>query len=132
MYYNSKGEKVSRAKWRQMYSAFKNRQELIAAGLMNRRDLFRMGLLSGAGFLVAKSGLSAWADWRSGGSGQCASPPTTPWTLPMPIMPTKQQTSISALSPAPTINPNTAVNPSTGMAYEGRTRAHHLITMSVG
>ena len=55
MYYNSKGEKVSRAKWRQMYSAFKNRQELIAAGLMNRRDLFRMGLLSGAGFLVANS-----------------------------------------------------------------------------
>ena len=130
MYYNSKGEKVSRAKWREMYSAFKNRQELIAAGLMNRRDLFRMGLLSGAGFLVAKSGLSAWADYRSGGSnGQCASPPTTPWTLPMPIMPTKQQTSISALSPAPTINPNTAVNPSTGMAYEGRTRAHQAPAM---
>src|SRR5919109_5041862 len=65
MYYNSKGEKVSRARFKEMYNAFKNRQELIAAGLMNRRDLFRMGLLSGAGFLVAKSGLSAWADWRS-------------------------------------------------------------------
>src|SRR5437588_7007413 len=100
MHYNSKGERVSRAKWREMYGALKNRQELIAAGLMNRRDLFRMGLLSTAGFLVAKSGLSAWADWRGGGgNGQCASPPTTPWTVPMPILPIKQQNNLCYFSP---------------------------------
>lgn len=136
MFYNSRGERVSHARWNEMYIAFKNRQELIKAGLMNRRDLFKMGLLSSAGLLVAKRGLStrAYADngWNGGGScqynnygcGQCASPQTTPWTLPMPVPPLKVPTQISALTPAPTINPNTAINPSTGLAYEGRTRAH--------
>jgi len=135
MYLNSKGEKVSRARWQEMYNAFKNRQELIKAGLMNRRDLFKMGLLSGAGLLVAKRGLSAQtvasSSWGGGGChydnngcGQCASPPTTPWTLNMPIPPIKQAISVSSLTPAPSVNPNTTVNPSTGLPYEGRTRAH--------
>jgi FtsP/CotA-like multicopper oxidase with cupredoxin domain len=119
MYYNSKGEKVSRAKFKEMYSAFRNRQELIKAGLMNRRDLFKMGLLSGAGYLVAKSGLSVRArtvsDSRN--NNQCASPATTPFTIQLPIMPVKQPIPVSSLSPAPTINPNTA-------GGEGRTRAH--------
>src|SRR5215475_6126965 len=66
MYYNSRGEKVSRAKFKEMYNALKNRQELFRAGLMNRRDLFKMGLLSSAGFLVAKSGLSTWAQTAPG------------------------------------------------------------------
>jgi FtsP/CotA-like multicopper oxidase with cupredoxin domain len=102
-----------------------NRQELIAAGLMNRRSLFKMGLLSSTGYLVAKSGLSAWAYGGGGSSsGQCASPAVTPFTLPLPIMPVKQPTSVSSLSPAPQINPNTSINPATGLPYEGRTRAH--------
>ena len=67
MYYNSRGEKVSRARWREMDDAFRNRQELIQAGLTSRRDLLRMGLLTGAGMLVAKNGLSSW------GSGGCRS-----------------------------------------------------------
>src|SRR5205807_3529890 len=84
MYYNSNGEKVSRARWKEMYNAFKNRQELVKAGLTSRRDLMRLGLLTGAGMLVAKTGLSsrAWAGtWGSGscrtgtsGCGTCASP----------------------------------------------------------
>jgi FtsP/CotA-like multicopper oxidase with cupredoxin domain len=109
-----------------MYTAFRNRQELIAAGLMNRRDLMKLGLLTSAGVLVPKRGLSAWAQTSSGsyGGGSTQSPPTTPWTMAMPIMPVKQATSLSALSPAPTVAPNTTINPATGLPYEGRTRSH--------
>ena len=46
MYYNVFGEKVSRARYREMLEAAKNRRELIAAGLTSRRDLFKMGLLT--------------------------------------------------------------------------------------
>ena len=128
MYFNSCGERVSRARWKAMYAAFQNRQELIKAGLMNRRDLLRMGLLSGAGLLVAKSGLSArgfqtTGGWFGGG-GQCASPATTPFTLPLPIPRVKQPVAWSSLTPAPSIAPNTAINPATGLKYEGRTRSH--------
>jgi FtsP/CotA-like multicopper oxidase with cupredoxin domain len=133
MYYNAVGERISRRRWKEMYRAFKNRQELIKAGL-DRRTLFNMGLLTGAGLLIAKNGLSsrAWADWGSGncqygtsGCGNCASPPTTPWTANMPIPPVKQPIAVSALTgPPPTIAPNNASNPATGLPYEGRTRAH--------
>ena len=41
-------------------TARRNRQEIVKAGL-NRRELFKMGLLTSGGYLVAKSGLSAWA-----------------------------------------------------------------------
>src|SRR5260370_32906040 len=58
MYYNVFGEKVSRARYREMLTAAKNRRELIAAGLTSRRDLFKMGLLTAGGTLVAKRGLS--------------------------------------------------------------------------
>jgi FtsP/CotA-like multicopper oxidase with cupredoxin domain len=129
MYFNGRGEAVSRARWKEMYQAFLNRQELIKAGLTSRRDLLRMGLLGGAGMLIAKNGLSSWGGgncrYGSTGCGTCASPPTTPWTLPMPIPPVKQGISVSSLTgPAPSINPNTAINPATSLPYEGRTRAH--------
>ena len=89
MYYNANGERVSRSRWKEMYQAFKNRQELIKAGF-TRRDLMRMGLLTGGGVLIAQNGLSsrAYASWGSGdcrhdnnGCGNCASPFTTPWTM---------------------------------------------------
>jgi FtsP/CotA-like multicopper oxidase with cupredoxin domain len=126
MYFNHRGERVSRARWKEMYQAFQNRQELVKAGLTSRRDLMRLGLLTAGGLLIPKRGLS-WGDnncrYGSTGCGNCASPPTTPWTMSMPIMPVKQTT--TALSgPAPSINPNLTINPATGMPYEGRTRAH--------
>src|ERR1700720_2766746 len=135
MYFNSNGEKVSRARWKEMYNAFKNRQELVKAGLTSRRDLMKMGLLTSAGMLIAKTGLSsrAWADtWGSGscysgssGCGTCASPTTRPWVMNMPVPTVKQPIALSALTgPAPTIAPNNSINPATGIAYEGRTRAH--------
>ena len=61
MYYNVFGEKVSRRRFKEMCNAAKNRRELIAAGLTSRRDLFKMGLLTSGGMLIAKSGLSARA-----------------------------------------------------------------------
>ena len=117
MYYNSLGEKVSRRRYREMLDAAKNRRELIAAGLTSRRDLFKLGLLTSGGLLLAKSGLSsrAWAQtpqFQQGvpnlcaGAGLPASPPTRSFVEPLPIMPTAQQ--VSSLSPAPTIAPNTA------------------------
>src|SRR5712691_10072790 len=116
MYFNARGGKVSRAQWKEMLTAMKNRQEIIAAGL-TRRDLLKMGLLTSAGMLVAKSGLSARVPDRCFfNCNQCASPATTPWVQPLPIMPIKQRVT-SALNPAPTIAPN-----NTG--GEGRTSDH--------
>jgi len=115
MYYNVFGEKVSRARYREMLEAAKNRRELIAAGLTSRRDLFKMGLLTAGGMLVAKTGLSsrAYGQTVNGGTNQLclpnnqpASPPTTPFIEPLPIMPIAQ--TVPSLTPAPTENPNTA------------------------
>jgi len=129
MYFNNRGERVSRARWKEMYEAFRNRQELIAAGLTSRRDLMKLGLITAAGTLVAKRGLSSWGGgdcrYGSSGCGTCASPVTTPWTMDMPIPPVKQAIPVGSLTgPAPTVNPNTAINPATGLPYEGRTRAN--------
>ena len=104
-------------------NAFRNRQELIAAGL-NRRDFLKMGLLTSAGLLVAKSGLSsrAYGDGGGGGGdggGTVASPPTRAFIEPMPIVSVKQP--VDSLSPAPTVDPNTA-------AGEARTRSHQAFT----
>jgi FtsP/CotA-like multicopper oxidase with cupredoxin domain len=115
MYYNVFGEKVSRARYRDMLVAAKNRRELIAAGLTSRRDLFKMGLLTAGGMLVAKSGLSsrAYGQTVNGGTNQMclpnnqpASPPTRAFIEPLPIMPIAQ--TVRSLTPTPTENPNTA------------------------
>src|SRR5262245_7785134 len=98
-------------------TAQRNRQEIIKAGL-GRRELFRMGLLTAGGYLVAKRGLSAWAD---DGGGDCAlgnSPATTPFIDPLripPLLPT-----VAALNPAVMRCPNNAINPATGLPFEGR------------
>ncbi len=115
MYYNSLGEKVSRRRYREMLNAANNRRELIAAGLTSRRDLFKMGLLSASGMLILKNGLSSRAfaqTFQQGipnlcaGAGLPASPPTRLFIEPLTIMPIAQ--TVSSLSPAPTIAPNTA------------------------
>ncbi len=119
MYYNVFGEKVSRARYREMQNAAKNRRELIAGGCFTRRDLMKLGLITGAGMLVAKSGLSA----RAGSflpQMQAASPHVTPFVDPMPFMPIKQ--TVPSLSPAPTVCPNTA-------AGEGRVDCHQALTL---
>ncbi|WP_437688325.1 multicopper oxidase family protein [Sorangium sp. So ce176] len=69
-----------------------NRQEIIQAGL-TRRDLIKMGLIAGSGFLVTKGGLSARAALSAPGS-----PPTEPFVQPLLIPPVAQPVS---LTPAP-------------------------------
>lgn len=119
MYFNVFGEKVSKARYKEMLNAAKNRRELIAAGLTSRRDLFKMGLLTAGGMLVAKSGLSARAQNppssganTSAGSNQLClpsnqtmSPTTKPFIDPLPIMPIARR--VSSLTPTPTTCPHT-------------------------
>ncbi len=117
MYYNVFGEKVSGARFREMVNAAKNRRELIAAGLTGRRDLLKLGLLTAAGTLAPIRGLSAQTlsptptQNPTGSNNVCvptnqpASPPTTPFVEPLPIMPTAQ--TVRKLNPAPSLCPNT-------------------------
>jgi len=127
--------KRNRRREREIRNAAKNRREIIAARL-SRRDLIKAGLLTSAGYLIQKNGLSARAQFSgggsfggsdcdrrwydgSGGNGTPVSPPTTPFVEPLPIPPIAQ--SVASLSPAPTVNPNTA-------AGEARTRPHQALT----
>src|SRR4029077_13637404 len=119
MYFNVFGEKVSRARYREMLNAAKNRRELIAAGLTSRRTLFKMGLLTAGGMLITQGGLSARAQTNPPSSGstnspgtnqlclpsnQTASPPTRAFVEPLVVMPLASQ--VSHLTPKPTENPN--------------------------
>lgn len=131
MYYNVFGERVSRARYKEMLNAAKNRRELIAAQF-SRRDMMKMGLVTSAGFLAPIGGLSSRAFAQQGipnlcaPGNQAASPPTTPFAVPLPILPIMQP--VASLSPAPTINPNTTLGPS-GLTIEGRTRPHQALTL---
>jgi FtsP/CotA-like multicopper oxidase with cupredoxin domain len=136
MYYNVFGEKVSRARYREMVNAAKNRRELIAAGLTSRRDLMKMGLLTAGGMLVAKKGLSARAYGQtqtnnppSSGSNtspgtnqncvpgnQTQSPVTRPFLDPLVVMPLAK--TVRSLSPTPTENPNTAAGEVRAAAFQ--------------
>src|SRR5258708_19174734 len=121
MYCNALGEKVSGARFREMENAAKNRRELIAAGLTSRRDLFKMGLLTGAGMLVPKLGLSARARSVIPAANQLASPTTRSFVQPLFIMP--NTTPVASLNPAPTIAPD-------NKAGEPRTRNHQGLALS--
>ena len=101
--------------------ALRNRQAILQEGL-SRRDLMKMGLLSGSGYLLLKDGLSSRASAK-GGAG-ALSPPLTPFVEPMPIMPVLPERPISELGPTPTNAPNRALNPATGLPFEGRTELH--------
>ena len=135
MYFNVFGEKVSKARYREMVNAAKNRRELIAAGLTSRRDLMKMGLLTAGGMLVAKSGLSARAQGlgqvspasngqnTSAGTqqncipgNQTQSPVTAPFMDPLVVMPLAQ--TVRSLSPAPTLNPNVAAGEVRAAAFQ--------------
>jgi FtsP/CotA-like multicopper oxidase with cupredoxin domain len=137
MYFNVFGEKVSKRRFKEMCEAANNRRELIAAGLTSRRDLFKMGLLTAGGMLVAKSGLSARAQTTvqtnqppsSGGNNtspgtnqncvpgnQTASPPTRAFIQPLNIMPVAR--TVRSLTPAPTENPNVGAGEVRAAAFQ--------------
>ncbi len=131
MYFNVFGEKVSPTRYKEMLNAAKNRRELIAANNYTRRDLLKLGLLTSAGMLAPLTGLSARV--TSGGvcvrpDNEPCSPPITPFVEPMPIMPVKQPLA-GPPSPAPMVAPNSAINPATGLPFEGRTRNHQALTL---
>src|SRR2546422_8794826 len=82
----------------------------------------KMGLITSAGLLVPKRGLSArWRNPREGiPDDNPVSPLTRAFVEPLPIMPIKQ--AVASLNPAPTVAPNTA-------GGEGRTRLHQALTL---
>src|SRR5215218_10457699 len=76
--------------------AQRNRQEIVNAKL-SRREMMRLGLLTSAGSLVVKGGLSSRA------FAQVVplippSPPSTPWVQPMPVIPIKTPLGQDALT----------------------------------
>jgi FtsP/CotA-like multicopper oxidase with cupredoxin domain len=64
----------------QQERAWLNRMDIINSKL-SRRDMFKYGLLTAGGILVAKSGLSI----RAAGAGTLVSPPTKAWADPLPV-----------------------------------------------
>src|SRR5260370_21594182 len=116
MYFNVFGQRVSRTKYKEMAAAAKNRRELIAAQL-SRRDLMKMGLLTGAGYLVSKEGLSARSKFPIP-LEQAASPPVTPFIEPLHSLPVKYP--VQVLQPAPSVTP---------LPHEGRTRPHQALNL---
>src|SRR5687768_16751112 len=100
--------KRNRRREKEKQIAANNRRELIAAGF-KRRDLLKMGLLTSAGMLIPKKGLSAHPLTRSGfvmDDDEPNSPPTTPFVENMPRLPVLPP--VATLTPAPTPTPNTA------------------------
>lgn len=110
-------------------TSWKNRQEIVKAGL-SRRDLFKMGIITSSGYLVHKSGLSAWADCNAGECEPGCSPPTLPFVDPLPFPPILPERNPATdpgftFSP-PNAVPNRNINPATGLPFEGRTQVHQF------
>jgi FtsP/CotA-like multicopper oxidase with cupredoxin domain len=100
--------------------AFRERQETVASGL-TRRDLMKMGMMTGTGVLVSQKGLS---HELLSPAALGALPPITPFVQPLRVLPVLPQRNVAELDPAPTINPNRAINPVTGLPFEGRSEPH--------
>lgn len=98
-----------------------NRQEIIAAGL-SRRELIRLGLIGGSGYLAFKHGLSQWASGVAFGARASTSPPTRAFVEPLTIPPVLKP--VSHLSgPAPRVDPQSG---------EGRRRPHQAFARFPG
>lgn len=98
-----------------------NRQEIVRARL-SRREMVRLGLLTSAGYLVSKRGLAARASY-DGGDDDCrpgSSPDTRAFIEPLPILPILPDHPTGELDPPPSEFPNNAINPATGLPFEGR------------
>jgi FtsP/CotA-like multicopper oxidase with cupredoxin domain len=105
--------------------AFDERLELVRAGF-TRRDLVRMGLMTGGGvggsLLLTEKGLAA----KGKGPGALGSlPPLAPFVQPLPILPRLPDRDRADLTPEPTREPNNqTTNPATGLPFEGRSEPH--------
>jgi FtsP/CotA-like multicopper oxidase with cupredoxin domain len=115
--------KRDRKREKDKQTAAKNRRELVAAGF-KRRDLMKMGLLTGAGMLIPKVGLSAHPLTSAGfRDDDPDSPPTASFVEDMPRLQVLQPVP-TLTGPPPQAAPNTNINPATGLPFEGRTVAH--------
>jgi hypothetical protein len=109
---------------RRALRAFAARQELVAAGL-TRRDLVKMGLMTGGGvgggLLVAEKGMA------KDGGGLGSLPPLAPFVQPLPILPVlpnRDPATDPGFAQPPTAAPNRAINPVTKLPFEGRSEPH--------
>jgi FtsP/CotA-like multicopper oxidase with cupredoxin domain len=118
--------KISKTRKKEQRNARKNRQEIAAAGL-SRRELFKMGLITSAGFLIPKKGLSARALNSAGVRDDCEeSPATTPFVEPLPTLANGGMvTNTTVNSFAECFPPPVAPCPS---PREGRTAPHQALT----
>ena len=127
--------KRNRRREREVQQALNNRLELVKEGF-TRRDLMKMGLMTGAGVLIPKIGLthaygqnlSAPLSSSSFSRSNCdignSPQPAQVFVDPMPIPPelparplTEPGLQFGAL---PQQFPNNAINPATGLPFEGR------------
>ncbi len=125
--------KRNRRKERETQQALNNRLELVKEGF-TRRDLMKMGLMTGAGVLIAKGGLTHAQTTSSFGGGGfgcfngcspgCSPQPNAVFTDPLPIIPELPARPLTdpglQFGAPPQLFPNTAINPATGLAFEGR------------
>jgi FtsP/CotA-like multicopper oxidase with cupredoxin domain len=133
--------KRNRRREREEQQALNNRLELVKEGF-TRRDLIRMGLMTGAGVLIPKSGLThaqtaQSSSWGGGGSyGDhnscyggcnvgCSPQPAQVFVDPLPIPPELPARSITdpglQFGVPPSLCPNNTPNPNNGnLPYEGR------------
>jgi len=128
---------ASKARLREAESARKNRLEIVKAlsqGTVSRRELFKWGLITGAGLIAPIHGLSpfvtrAYAD--DGGGIPTGAPPSPgtegeDFSQPMLRFEVLQRNPYAILNPVPTLEANTAlmpVDPLLGGSYgpiEGR------------
>ena len=127
--------KRNRRKEREVQQALNNRLELVKEGF-TRRDLMKMGLMTGAGILIPKAGLThaqVASDSFSRGSGcysnncdvGCSPQPAQVFVDPMPIPPELPARPLTdpglTFGAPPQICPNNAPNPNNGnLPFEGR------------
>ncbi|HVS80352.1 MAG TPA: multicopper oxidase domain-containing protein [Pyrinomonadaceae bacterium] len=122
--------KRNRRKEREVQQALNNRLELVKEGF-TRRDLIKMGLMTGAGVLIAKGGLthaqvasSSFSRCFSGCDVGCSPLPAQVFVDPMPIPPELPARPLTdpglQFGLPPQLFPNNAINPATGLPFEGR------------
>ena len=125
--------KRNRRKEREVQQALNNRLELVKEGF-TRRDLIKMGLMSSAGVLIAKGGLTHAQTTSSFGGGGfgcfngcdlgCSPQPNAVFTDPLPIIPELPARPLTdpglQFGAPPQLFPNNAINPATGLPFEGR------------
>src|SRR5438874_321968 len=106
----------SKARLREAENARRNRQQFLAAwsqGQISRRDLVKLGLLTAAGTVIFKNGLSPFAQSAFAGANiPTGLPPSPlfgvkPFTQPMLRFDVLPRNPVSTLSPAPTAEANT-------------------------